>query len=231
MTSYVRIYASETSAMEVDAALAAAGVKDRSVLLPSRTAGQEENALNAAIQDGNLEARYILLCNRALKEGRSIVAAQANYGRGRKALSIMNSGDTVYTEKLEGYLYDSPSPLSDMLSLPTISTFVPTASLMKSDWTMFGSGLLRRSPSPLSSMFGMPTLTKSKRDKRSSFGLPLLSQNPAPLSSMFGMRTLSKNKSGWEYSFGFPLLSDNPTPLSRMLGMQPLSRDAQERKK
>ncbi len=230
MSPYVRIYASETGAMEVDAALAAAGIKSRSVLLPSRHAGQEEAAVNAAIEDGNLSARFILICNRSLKEGRSIVAAQAPYGRGRKALSIMDSSDTVYTDRLEGYIFDSPSPLSDMLSLPALSTFVPTANLMSSDWSMFGSGLLRRSPSPLSSMFGMPTLTKSKRDRRTSFGFPLLSRNPAPFSAMFGMRTLSKTKAGWEYSFGFPLLSQNPTPLSSMLGMKALSRDSQKRK-
>jgi len=229
LSPYLRIYASETGATEADAALAAAGFKHRSVLLPSRHAGQEEAAVNAAIEEGNLPERYILICNRSLKAGRSIVAIQAPYGRGLKALDIMDRGDTVDTDRLDRYVFDSPSPLSDILRLPALSTFVPTANLLRSDWSLFGSGLLRRSPSPLSSMFGLPTLSGWKRDWNSSFGFPMLSRNPAPLSAMFGMRTVSKTKAGWEYSFGFPMLSRNPTPLSSLLGMKALSGDSKKR--
>ncbi len=228
MTPNLRIYASETGAMEVDAALAAIGIRHRTVLVPSRHAGQEEAAVNAAIRDGDLPERYVLICIRSLKEGRSIVAAQAPYGSGLKVIDLMERGDTVYSDLLRRYAYDDPSPLSDMFRLPALSTFVPVAGLLPSNWSLFGTGLLRRSPSPLSSMFGLPTLTKPKRNWRSSFGLPLLSRNPAPLSAMFGMRTLSNTKKSWEYSFGFPLLSRNPTPLSSLLGMPALTRDRRE---
>lgn len=232
MTPNVRIYASETGARDADAALAAAGYGDRTVLLPSEHAGREEAAVSAAIRDGTLPERYIQICTRNLKAGRSLVAVRARYGMAAYAVEIMERGDTVDTDVLRRYLFRDPTPLSDMLRIPALAKFTPVTGLLRSDWTLssfFGLGLLSRKAAPLSSMFGLPTLSKPKREWKSSFGLPLLSRNPAPLSSLFGMATLSKPKGEWKSSFGLPLLSRNPAPLSSVFGISTKIKDPRKK--
>lgn len=228
MTAYLRIFASEDGARRADAALAADGYPDRVLLLPSTTHGQERSAVDSAIRAGNLPERCVLLCVRSLKEGRSIVGVEAPWGSGVDAIDIMEREDTVYTDVIKGYISSDPSPLSDMLKISTLASFVPSAGLLDSNWSFsskFGMGLLSQKAAPLSSMFGMATLTKPKRNWTSSFGIPMLSNNAAPLSSMFGMATLTKPKKEWKSSFGFPLLSDNPAPLSTLLGLSVLTKD------
>lgn len=229
MTPNVRIYASEDGANKADALLAENGFRQRTLLLPSRLSGQEEEAVNAAILDGTLPDRYRQLCIRSLKAGRSLLSARAMFGQGADLVELMETADCVDTDVLQSYRLVEPAPLSVALGIPTVVGFVSSTGLVNSKWTfssMFGFGLLSRSAAPLSSMFGLGTISAAKRNWTSSFGFSLLSRNPAPLSSMLGMPAVSTGpKKGWRTSFGFPLLSRNPAPLSSLFGITTVVRD------
>ena len=228
MTFYLRIYPNDQAARDAAAKLAEAGLYDHHVVLAGNVAGQEKETVEAAVKAGTISERFTKICVRNLKAGHSLVATKAPYGRGKAALSIMESFETVDTDLLNRYGYGNPTPLSDALELPVLSKQAPATKLLRHDWTfssIFGLGLLSEKAAPFSSMFGMKTLTTPKPEWKKSFGIPMLSNNPAPLSSMFGMTTILKPKQPWNWSFGMPLLSKDPAPLSNLFRIRILSKD------
>ena len=227
MALLLRFYATEQAATDAHARLVEAGFDDQAVLLASEHRDRAASAVEAAIRAGTLPERMVKLCTRSLEQGRSIVSANPPFGRGQRALDILESSQTVDSHLAGPHVEDDPAPLSRMLGIAVLSEFSSSTGLLRSDWSVsagFGFGLLSRKAAPLSSMFGMRVLSAAKRDRRSSFGMPLRSQNPAPLSSLLGMRPVSSRQRRGTYSFGFPLLSRNPAPLSSLLGIRTLSR-------
>lgn len=228
MTTEVRLYKSEQGARDVDARLQEEGFENRAMFLPSDHAGREVEAVNAAIESGVIPERFVKLCQRSLKEGKSLIAAQAPFGSGTRVISILESDDSVDNDLIRRYGFRSPSPLSEVLGIPVLSKFESSTGLLNSDWSFsskFGMGLLSRNPAPLSSMIGWRPLSGRKKNWTRSWGFPLLSRNPAPLSSLFGMATVTKSKGAWTSSFGMPLLSRNPAPFSSLFGMKVLSEE------
>lgn len=228
MAPKLRIYETEKAANDAASRLTKAGYRDHTVIHAGKVKGKEAQAVDAAIDKGLLSERYVKISTQSLKEGHSLVSAEAPFGHAAKVLAILEKKGTVKSDVLRRYVIGSPAPLSNALGLPTLSTFSSTTGLIRQDWTLsskFGMGLLSKNPAPLSNMFGMKLLSGPKKGWRSSFGLPLLSNNAAPLSSMFGMKTVSKSKKGWHSSFGMPLLSNNPAPLSNLFGIKLLSKD------
>ena len=159
------------------------------------------------------------------------MVVQAPYGRGQRAVQVMQSCGPVDSELLPAYSPRNPAPLSEALGIPPLTrgSFRPLGALTKSQYFLtLGIGLLSRNPTPLSSLFGLKTLTTAK-PWRTSFGLPLLSRSPTPLSSLFGLRTIRPEKRPWNRSFGLPLLSRDPAPLSDFLGIEVLSKRRKDR--
>lgn len=228
MTSYVRIYANEAGANAAVERLVKAGLFDNTVFLASQAAGKESETVHAAVKSGILPRNQAMLCIKSLKEGHSLVATDAPFGRGQMALNAMDREGTVQSDVLDRYATDDPAPLSEALGLPVLSNVEPAAELLSSKWSLssvFGIRMLSKSATPLSSLFRLPILSKEKRDWRRSFGLPLLSRNPAPLSSLFGMPTLTKSSKEWKTSWGLPLLINDPAPLSKLFGLKTIIKD------
>lgn len=232
MTPYLRIYATEAGARAVDTRLKEDGFEQRSLLLASALQGKEEEAVHEAIRQERLPKRNLMIAIRSLREGRSLVTVRAPYKRGRRALEIMETDDAVESDLLRRYAHADPSPLSDMMRMPTLARFEPMTGLLPSRWSLsgkFGWPLLTHNPAPLSSKVGMKVLSEPRKERTSSFGLSLLSRNPAPLSSLFAMPTLSRSKGPRRTSFGMPLLSKEPAPLSRLFGIPTLTKKESER--
>lgn len=227
MIPTLRIYEAEQSARDAARMLAESGFDEDSILLITPTPGEESKDVRAAVAAGLVPGSHMKVCTRSLQQGRAIVAVSAHFGRGEFAVEIMERCGPVDTQLLPAYSVRNPSPLSDLLGLPTLA-HKPFEAMKRPSFSLssvFGIGLLSRNPTPLSSQFGLETLSAPKRPWRSSFGLPLLSRNAAPLSSLFGLKTISAPKKRWTSSFGLPLLSKNPTPLSSLLGIPVLRRD------
>ncbi len=226
MTPNVRFYASEQGASDVDARLRSSGFEDVSLLLPSKLAGQEDEAIKLAIRQERLPERMSKLCTRRLKEGRALVAVRAPFWHAREALEIMETDDCVDSDLIKRFPISNPSPLSDMMMLPTLSRGRSSTRLASSSWSfssMLGLPLLSKDAAPLSSAIGMGVLSPAKKNWRSSFGLPLISKAAAPLSSLLGMAPLKRSRGVKEFSFGmFPLLMRNPAPFSSLFGLKVL---------
>lgn len=225
MTLHLRIYPSEQSATAVGARLAASQFGHRTVFLASEHQGREAVTVQQAIDAGQLPERKMQICVSSLKEGRSLVSVEVAFGLGKPALEILDSAETVDSDKIDRYIPNDAAPLSELLCIPVLSDYTPSSSLLGSDWNLsskFGMGLLSKSQTPRASRFGMKTLSTPKKMEK-SFGFSLLSSNAAPLSSLLGMKTIKSEKRGKHGSFGLPYLSENPAPLSSLLGMKTLT--------
>lgn len=228
MTTYVRIFKSEDGANAAIARLTRAGFRNSRIFLPSLAAGKESEIVRSAVEAGTLPDAQSRISIQSLKEGYSLVSAEAPFGRGKAALAAMESVDTVDSDRLSRYTSDDPAPFSEVLGLPVLSNVQPSAELLSSNWSLssvFGLRLLSKNPTPFSSLFGLPVLSKSKRNWNRSFGLPLLSQKAAPFSSLFGLPTLTKTDKDWRTSFGVPLLMNDPAPLSNLFGWKTVIED------
>ncbi|MEM9457747.1 MAG: hypothetical protein AAGF11_26445 [Myxococcota bacterium] len=195
------------------------------VLLLEPAEGKEAEVVKAAIRGGFIPGSYVNAIIKGLQEGHWIVGVQPPLGTAMIAIQIMERCGGIGAELLPAQKLRDPSPLSDALGIPVLTSVRPNPQLARSDWSLssfLGLGLLSRKGTPLSSLLGLKTLTKEKK-KTSSFGLPLLSNKAAPLSSMFGLKTLTKAKKKTS-SFGLPLLSRNPAPLSSLFGLRILSK-------
>ncbi len=227
MTPNVRIYETEKGAKDAVTRLEKAGFDDIKVFLAGDSEGKEAETVRSAVSDGIIPERKVLICTRSLKEGRSLVAVNAPFGKAQEAIKIMEAKGTVYSDLLRRYVPSSAAPLSNGLGLPVLSDFVSSTGLLRQDWNLsekFGMPLLSKNQRGSDRSFGMKTLSTPKKEWKSSFGMPLLSKNPAPLSSLFGMKTLTKPKPPQDRHHGIPVLSKNPAPLSSFLGMKTLIR-------
>ena len=229
MSLIVRMYDTEERARDATAKLREAGFRDDAILELALGSAQ---SVASAIVAGRMMGHRAEFYAERVKQGRSLVAVEAPFGRARPRPT--SNGCSPVDQELElpddpvqhewgkaaplsaalGWpvlLRKSPAPLSDSLGLPTRSRseFYTTTSLASSDATfssIFGLRLLSRNPAPLSSMLGFPLLSR-RTSKTSSFGMKLLSDTTAPLSSALGISTLSSN----------------PTPLSSALGLAVLT--------
>ena len=220
----VRIYATDERARDAVAKLKAAGFRDDAILAVTPGAPSVGDAMVAGRMLGHRAEFYA----ERVKQGRSIVAVDAPFGRGQAATGILDGcepvdldlelpedpvavrggraaplsaalGWTVLSRK-------NPTPLSDALGLRTTarSEFYLTSELASPDYALsesMGMRLLSRSAAPFSSKLGLPVL--SRKQPRAK-----LLNEPSPLSSALGMATLSRN----------------PAPLSSLLGWATLTR-------
>lgn len=229
MNPTVRIFKSEKDARDAAAKLAEAGYGEPAVLVADQLKGKEAAAVKSAVEEGMLPGGYTAVCTRSLQQGRSLVGVRAPFGQAQRANNIMADAGAVETDQLKPIVRSNPAPFSDVLSIPTLSQFVSSTELPRSDWSVsagFGLPLLSRRAAPFSSMFGMKLLTSEKTGRKTGYGMPLLSRNPAPMSSLlFGLKTVISPKKSWNWSFGLPLLSRNPAPFSSLFGVPLLTRD------
>lgn len=229
MTSVVRIFETEEAAQAASENLLKVRLTEQKILVASALAGQEQAAVEAAVNDGFLPGGHGAASLKHLREGRTLVAVSCPYGRARQATEILERSGSVHNDTLKDYVPDSPDLFSDLAGVPTLTNSGASDSLMSHSFSMssmFGMPLLARAAAPLSSLFGLKPVSAEKPNKTSSFGLPLLSGNPAPLSSMFGIKTVlaTKRPSDWGAG-GMPMLSDNPAPLSSTFGVPTLTKD------
>ena len=228
MTWVVRIFETEEEANSASENLLKVRLTEQRTLAASALAGQEQAAVEAAVSEGLLPGGHAAIALGHLREGRTLIALNAPYGRARQAIDIMERSGAVHSETLTPYVTDSPALFSDLAGIPTLTSAKASNSLASHSFSlssMFGLPLLSRGAAPFSSLFGLKTVSTGK-SKNSSFGLPLLSRNPAPLSSMFGLKTVmaTKRPSNWGAG-GMPMLSDNPAPLSSTFGIPTLTKN------
>jgi hypothetical protein len=228
----VRMYQTKDRARDAVTKLKDAGFRDDSIL--ELTPGSAQSVASAILAGQMMGHRAGFYAER-VRNGRSLVAIDAPFGKGQLATEIMDGcgpvdqdlkvpEDTVRTKwgkaaplsealGLRVLLRDQPSPLSDALRIRTKARreYYLTSELASRNpaplSSMLGLRVLSRDPTPLSSMLNLPVLSRWAK-KSSSFGVKLLSRDPAPLSSALGIRTLSRD----------------PTPLSSAVDMDVLAR-------
>lgn len=160
-----------------------------------------KKAVRATVQDialqiarGNVHMPDALIYAEGVAKGKSLVTVHAPFGRGLKALSILESFDPVDSGMPEAEhlpLWDEATPMSSALMMPVLlddpapfSKFWNIAPLASD--SCYASGVI-----------GMPLLSRSDSPGDSRWGLPFLSSNPAPLSSKLGLPLLTKPKASW----------------------------------
>lgn len=228
MTLHVRIYESDDAAKDAAARLEEAGYRDSSVILAGEAKGKEAETVASAVGAGVLPASQAAGYVKSLEKGHSLVAVEAPFSRGALAVGIMEGEGIVRTARPRRDSTHSPSPFSDALGIPTLSSDRPSAKLARSDWTFsskIGQKLLSEDPAPFSSRFGLKTATTPKQNWDKSFGQPILSSEAAPLSSLLKMKTLTEPKKDWRSTLTFPLLINNPTPLSSLFCIPVLTKN------
>ena len=227
MIPTVRIFDSEERAGEAARLLVERGFPESDILFITPTPGQESTDVRSAVEEGRLPGSHARTCIASLEQGRSIVAVRAIFGRGQLAERTLDGCGPVDTDLLPAYVARNPSPLSDLLGIPTLTRGgdQPRGGRLLSSYftlsSVFGIGLLSRNPAPLSSLFGMKLLSAPKKPWTRSLGFGLLSRNPAPLSSMLGLKLLTSRKRARSM---VSVLSKDPAPLSSMLGIPVLTR-------
>ena len=226
--STVRLFESEHQAEGAAARLVEAGFRQQTISVISPAAGQEEAAVQSAVASGALPGSHRRVCVDALRRGRHIVTIEAPFGHEQEAIDILTAGGAVETDSLPAYSLYDPTPLSDFLGIPVLSSSRTTTQLAQRRFTFpswLGLGLTSKKAAPLSSMIGLKPLSQPKRPRTSSFGLPLLTKSGGPT---FGFKAIISPKRGWSRSFGLPLLSKNSAPLSSMFGIPLLTRRDRE---
>lgn len=223
MISTVRLYEQEHQAQEAARQLKRIDLRDEAILILT-PAGDAAAAVASAIDNGRMAERYKQVCTQALQQGRTVLAVEPPFGWGMKTEEIMDSCGPVATESLPEYIPYNPSPLSDLLGIPTLVDFehsINMKMLTRPGWhfsSLFGLGLLKNPEKPI---IPMKVLTTPKSNWTRSFGLPLLSKNPdKPVIPMKVLTTPKSKRS----SFGIPLLSKNPTPLSSLFNIPVLTK-------
>ncbi|MEM1089781.1 MAG: hypothetical protein AAGI67_05335 [Pseudomonadota bacterium] len=222
MLSTVRLYEQEQQAQEAASQLKQAGFRDDTIMV--LTPGEESAAaVVSAINKNQMAARFRKVCIQALQNGKTVLAVWPSFGMGLTAEEIMDSFGPVDTDSLPPYVPYDPSPLSDLLGIPTLVKHehsINIRQLTRPGWTlssMFGIGLLKRSDK---SIIPMKELNAPKPNRRSSFGIPLLKSSD---SAIIPMKQLTSSKSK-RTSFGLPLLSKNGTPLSSLFNIPTLTK-------
>ncbi|MFN3232279.1 MAG: hypothetical protein ACE363_08995 [Alphaproteobacteria bacterium] len=218
MTATVRIYETQDAAQKASHRLARLGFNDQRILVGSDLAGQEEAAVRAAVSDGLLPGGHIKASTSALQRGRTLLAVDLPFGRGKRGVHVMNTSGAVDLDALPPIISDDPAPFSDLMGLPTLTKFESSTRLARSDWSfssMFGLPLLSKKQGGKASSFGFKTLVPHV--KKSSFGIPLLSKKQGGASSSMGFKTLTDGKSSTK-------LSNKPAPFSSLFGMPTLTK-------
>lgn len=221
----VRMYDTDERARDAVAKLKAEGFPDDVIL--ALTPGAAQSVADAIVAGRMMGHRAEFYAER-VKQGRSLVAVDAPFGRGEFVTGILDGCGPVDLDlevpedpgRVRGdraaplsaamgwqvLSRRNPTPLSDSLGLPTTARneFYLTSELASPDYALsesMGMRLLSRNAAPFSSKLGLPLLSRKLPRTR-------LMNNPSPLSSALGMATLSRN----------------PAPLSCMLGLATLTR-------
>lgn len=215
MASSVQIYESEQAARDAVSRLGEAGFRSQKAFIASELAGQEASAVDAAVEDGAVDAAYKAALVANLQQGRSAVVVTPAYGRALEAQNILASIEDPGSRALPELPYHDPAPLSNFFGWPCLSKYVPMTGLASSKTFIMGLfPLLGGGPAVLPFPTVMPKTTPERPPSKS---------NPAPLSSIFQLPLLASPKSDWNHSFGFQMLIRNPAPLSALFGMPVLS--------
>ncbi len=236
----VRMFASEETARAAAAALVSAGLPPSKVFVVTPGSGGADggtDSIAAAIMAGHVLRSHARVYADGIQNGRSLVIARTPFGFGQVAINLLEDHGPVDSgldlPREPGPDWDEAAPLSSALQFPPLLKKRPTP---LSD--VLGLPTLLPAPGKRSSSL-IPTLSAAGRHMSSALGLPLLSRAAAPLSSMLGLRVscgtaaplskllglkpLSRKAGRWTHSFGLPLLSSSATPLSSLLGLRSLS--------
>ena len=227
MTMVARYFAQESQARAAHQALLAMGLGRSELTLIEPVRGGEmaeaddlaSRAVKAGVLLGDKSAAHM----EHLRQGRTLLAVRAPFGRALQATDILDSHDPVAVAgSAEGaqnphvFLSEMAAPLSTLLRMPVLSK-------------------TRTRPSR-GDFLGLPTLSGNRSyltgglssfgRRTRSMGVPLLSSNPAPVSSLLfrmPVATRAKSGAGWTRSFGFKMLSPRATPLSSFFGVHLIS--------
>ncbi len=182
----VRIYPDESGARRASEALVAAGLDPGMITVLIPGASSEAATVQTAIEARRLPESHRKAATAALGRGQAVLSVDLPY-ESQVALDIMEAHGAVDTASLPQVPPRDPSPLSDALGLPVLTSSRSTTQLAPSHQFMLGFGaLLTRSQGP-------------------TFGGNLTGSQSAPDRSL-GFPTLSKNQKGPDRSFGFPTL-------------------------
>lgn len=175
-----RMYATEDQARGAVDGLRAYGIgEDRIILLSPLTDNEEALRRMPTVQ--------ATACRLGVERGNYLVAVEPYFGEGQSVERIMDSFGPVDGGSLPYVEPPNPSPFSDLLGFPTLST----------RGRSYFSATFPELTSPdfhFSSKLGMKLLKERKGSWNSSFGIPLLKQPKANRSTSFGLPLLTKSK-------------------------------------
>lgn len=149
-------------------------------------------------------------------KGGAVVAVQAAFGSGAKAVAILDGfGPNAISIGKSGTAaeFSTATPLSDLLHAPVL-TKGPFKS-HSGDWLLVDSG---------KTFSGRPLVITSTGPYQSFSGKPLLLVSSGPYKSFSGTPLLLNTSGPYKSYSGVPLLINNPTPLSSWLGLPVLSK-------
>jgi len=225
MTMVARYFAQESQARAAHQALLAMGLGRSELTLIEPVRGEmaeaddlASRAVKAGVLLGDKSAAHM----EHLRQGRTLLAVRAPFGRALQATDILDSHDPVAVAgSAEGsqnphvFLSEMAAPLSTLLRMPVLSK----TRTRPSRGDFLGLRTLSGNRSYLTG--GLSSFGRRTR----SMGMPLLSSNPAPASSLLRMpvATRAKSGAGWTRSLGFKMLSPRATPLSSFFGVHLIS--------
>ena len=225
MTMVARYFAQESQARAAHQALLAMGLGRSELTLIEPVRGEmaeaddlASRAVKAGVLLGDKSAAHM----EHLRQGRTLLAVRAPFGRALQATDILDSHDPVAVAgSAEGsqnphvFLSEMAAPLSTLLRMPVLSK----TRRRPSRGDFLGLRTLSGNRSYLTG--GLSSFGRRTR----SMGMPLLSSNPAPASSLLRMpvATRAKSGAGWTRSLGFKMLSPRATPLSSFFGVHLIS--------
>jgi hypothetical protein len=201
LTPICRLYSTEQQAQAVVQELTDRGFPSRhvySLKASDRESADDDTIANNIVSEVAAELQYheSIVYARLLTGSKAVVACSAEFGYGELATRIMDSGNPDDVGHIPQIPKRSPSPLSDLLGLPTLS---------------------KRQRMSRNGLYGMPRLTvqgkpwfgsllDSTYNASSAVGAPLLSNDATPLSARLEMQTLSQNATPLSTFLRLPVL-------------------------
>jgi hypothetical protein len=185
-----RMFATAEDARNAAAELAEDGFDEIHVVTPPAKEDVPLSAIAAQIALGNVLLSDAKVYAAGVANGGTLVTVHAPFGSGRKAISILESYNTIPTgmpEPTPPKIWDEAVPFSSAMHMPVLSD----------------------DPTPASRYMGIQPLASSDCSFSGAIGLPLLSDNATPLSSAIGLKSLSSNPAPLSSLLGLPLLKES----------------------
>lgn len=225
MFPVTRLYDSEAAVRNAIDMLVEAELPRDCVMVISPEDPAAVQAVDHAIEAGRLRSGHRRALKEALGRGRWIVSAMPEVLQSGLAQDTLDEAGPVDSETIPSYPSDNPSPLSDFLGMPVLTSGKSQTELLKFDLdSSFGFKLLSNKAAPLSSLFGLPLLKTSRGSIARGTSVERMSGTAAPFSSRLGLKLLSSSRGSKARGTAVERLSGKSSLFSNFLGLPTLTK-------